>query len=121
MFVSVPKPETDFITSNLGVFGDMAARGYEVTTKTFEFRRTRPDFKEQQALRLPETGSVVRIGRVYSIEGQPTTCTHIALPGHKVPSLEHLDMENKSIFAALREHYGLSPKRRTLVHGRDAR
>lgn len=111
MFVGASKPETDFITSNLSVFGDMAARGFEVTTKTFEFRRTRPDSKEQQALRLPETGSVVRIGRVYSIEGQPTTCTHISLPGHKVPGFEHLELENKSIFAELRDRYGLSPKR----------
>ncbi len=111
MFVGAPKPETDFVTSNLSVFGDMAARGYNVTTKTFEFRRTRPDLKEQQALHLPETGSVVRIGRVYFIEGQPTTCTHIALPGHKVPGLEDLDMENKSIFATLRERYGVWPKR----------
>lgn len=111
IFVGSPKPETDFITSNLSVFGDMTARGYDVTTNTFEFRRTRPDLQEQKALRLSETGSVVRIGRVYSIDRRPITCTYIALPGDKVPGLENLDIENKSIFGTLQERYGLAPKR----------
>lgn len=111
IFVGSPKPETDFITSNLSVFSDMTARGHDVTTQTFEFRRTAPDLKEQQFLGLAETGSVVRIGRVYAIDGQPITCTYISLPGHKVPEFEHQDIENRSIFGTLRDRYGLAPTR----------
>ena len=111
MFVGTPRPESDFITSNLSVFDDMVARGHKVTTKTFEFVKAPADAKEREALGLDEDGDVVRVGRVYSIDGEPITCTHISLPAHKLPGFEELDVEGKSIFGLIRERHGRRPHR----------
>ncbi|QND44610.1 GntR family transcriptional regulator (plasmid) [Rhizobium lusitanum] len=110
MFVAGGKQETDFITANLGVFGDLTARGHTVTVKTFEFVRVAPSESEQRIFKIPENGSVIRIGRVYFSDGKPLTLTHISLPAHKVPGMEKLDIEDRSIFQTLKEHYGLTVK-----------
>jgi GntR family transcriptional regulator len=102
--------ETDFITSNLGVFGDLTTKGHIVTVKTFEFIRAAPNEAEQRVFGVPANGSVIRIGRVYFSDGQPLTLTHISLPGHKVPGMEKLDIENRSVFETIKEHYGLTVK-----------
>lgn len=111
IFVAAPAEQVDFIASNLSVFGDLTGKGHTVTTKTFEFRRTAPDENEQKVFGISEKGSVVRIGRVYMSDGKPITMTHISLAGHKVPGLELLELENKSIFGTLREKYGISVHR----------
>ena len=35
----------------------------------------------------------------------------ISLPAHKLPGMEKLDIENRSIFDTINEHYGLKPQR----------
>ncbi|MDJ0612194.1 MAG: GntR family transcriptional regulator [Rhizobiaceae bacterium] len=111
IFVSSPPLETDFITSNLSVYDDMAARGYKVNSNTFEFFRTAPDEREQEALQLSSDDTVVRIGRVFWMDDQPITYTQISLNGALVPGLELLDIEDRSILGLLRERYGLRLKR----------
>ncbi len=107
MFIAPPRQETEFLTANLSVYSDLSARGHEVTSKTFEFVRTLPDEEEQRVFRLPDGGRVVRIGRVYYMDGNPLTYTHISLPGHKVPDIEEIALDGRSIFGTLRERYGL--------------
>jgi GntR family transcriptional regulator len=108
MFVAAPREHVDFMTSNLSVFGDLTAKGHVVSTRTFEFYRCPPNEKESSVFGIPETGSVVRIGRVYMTDGAPITLTHISLPGHKVPGLETVNIENQSVFQTIRERYGLT-------------
>lgn len=108
MFVAERKQETDFITSNLGVFGDMTAKGHTVTVQTFEFARAKPNETERRVFGIPANGSVIRIGRVYISDGVPLTVTHISLPGHRVPGMEKLDIDNRSIFETIKQHYGLT-------------
>jgi GntR family transcriptional regulator len=111
MFVAGQRREVDFMTSNLGVFGDLTAKGHTVTAKTFEFYRDRPNETEKRVFGIPDEGSVIRITRVYSSDGNPITLTHISLPGHKVPGMEKLDIENRSVFQTIKEQYGLTVKR----------
>lgn len=111
LFVAGPRLETGFITSNFSVFSDMTARGHDVTVKTFDFRKTAADLTEQRVFGLPESGQVIRIGRVYYTDGNPLTFTQISLPAHRVPGMETLDMENQSVFGTIRTRYGLSPHR----------
>jgi GntR family transcriptional regulator len=111
MFVAPPRQQVDFISSNLGVFDDLTAKGHAVTTRTFEFFRCAPNEKECKVFGIPREGSVVRIGRVYMSDGVPITLTHISLPGHKVPGLELLKIENKSVFQTIRAQYGLTVQR----------
>ncbi|MHC1551202.1 GntR family transcriptional regulator [Phyllobacterium sp. K27] len=111
MFVAQPRQDVDFMTSNLGVFGDLTAKGHAVSTKTFEFYRASPNDDERRVFGIPDEGSVIRITRVYYCDGRPITLTHISLPGHKVPGMEKLDIDNRSIFATINEQYGLTVQR----------
>ncbi|MDX8452329.1 GntR family transcriptional regulator [Mesorhizobium sp. VK9D] len=111
IFVSVPRMETNFLTSNVSVHSDLTARGHNVTSKAFEFRRCEPDDAERQVFGIPDGGTVVRIGRIYYSDGKAITNTLISLPGHRVPGFENLDIEGQSIFQILKEKYGLVSKR----------
>lgn len=111
IFVAQPRTETDFLTSNVSVHSDLEARGYEVTSRAFEFRRAPPDEDERRVFSLPPDGTVVRVGRIYRSDGRPITHTLISLPGHKVLGMEHLEIEGKSIFQILKDRYGLVSKR----------
>jgi GntR family transcriptional regulator len=111
IFVAVPRMETNFLTSNVSVHSDLTARGHNVTSKEFEFRRCEPDDAERQVFGIPAGGTVVRIGRIYYSDGQAITNTLISLPGHRVPGFERLDIEGQSIFQILKDRYGLVSQR----------
>lgn len=111
IFVAQPRKETDFLTSNVSVHSDLQARGHEVTARAFTFGRHAPDEDERRVFSLPPEGTVIRVGRIYRSDGKPITHTLISLPGHKVPDMEHLDIEGKSIFQILKEQYGHVAKR----------
>ena len=107
MFVAPRPTEVRFMTSTLGVFDDLSARGYEVSVKTFEYGLYPANDHERRVFNLPEGFSVIRAHRVYMMDGQPLSHTEISLPAHRLPGMEHLDMENRSIFETIREKYGL--------------
>ncbi|MDE0306073.1 MAG: GntR family transcriptional regulator [Albidovulum sp.] len=98
--------DTDFVTSNLNLFEDMLAKGRNIDTDTFELLRTKPDDEECNALRLSKGEEVVRVGRVFWIDGQPITCTRMTFPARKVPGFEFCDIEGRSILGLVREKYG---------------
>jgi GntR family transcriptional regulator len=111
IFVAQNRGETDFITSNVSVHSDLEARGHKVTSESFEFRRDAPDRDELRVFNLPPDGTVVRVGRIYHMDGRPITHTVISLPGHKVPEMEKLLIEGTSIFEILKNHFGLVSRR----------
>ena len=107
VFTARPKDNVDFLTNAIGVFDDMTAKGHEVTTRTFELRRVHASDHERQVMSLPKGADVVRVVRVYLVDGQPLTFTHIAIPAHRAPDLENLLHESQSVFGLLRSRYGL--------------
>ena len=111
IFVSPPRSETNFLTSNVSVHSDLEARGHEVTSETFLFERCSPDDAEARVFCLPPDGTVIRVGRVYRSDGLPITHTQISLPGHRVPGMEAIDITGRSIFQILKERYGLVSRR----------
>lgn len=111
IFVCSKKPEIGFMTSALGVFDDLSAKGFDVSEKTYQFELCLANDTEQSALELPDGFNVIRFIRVYKIDGKPITHSHISLPAHRLPGMEKLDMESKSIFETIREMYGLSVSR----------
>ncbi|KIX16291.1 GntR family transcriptional regulator [Paracoccus sp. 228] len=111
IFVTQPSSETSFLTSNVSVHSDLQARGHVVSAEAFLFERCAPDEEEQRVFSIPPDGTVVRIGRIYRSDGQPITHTLISLPGHKVPRMEMLDIQGRSIFEILNTHYGLTARR----------
>ena len=81
VFTAKPKENADFLTNAIGVFDDMTAKGHAVTTRTFELRRTAASDHERQTMSLPRGAEVVRVVRVYLVDGQSLSYTHIAIPG----------------------------------------
>lgn len=107
VFTAKPKENADFLTNAIGVFDDMTAKGHEVTTRTFELVRVAASDHERDVLCLPKAADVIRLVRVYLVDGQPLTFTHIAIPAHRAPDLHLLLQESQSVFGLLRSHFGL--------------
>lgn len=106
VFVGDPKPETDFITTNLAAYDDLVARGHKVTTKTFEFYRTAADEHERRALQLKEEDTVVRILRGFWMDDKPVSHALVSFRGDKVPGLENFDIEGQPILRHIQQAYG---------------
>ena len=66
---------------------------------------------ERRVFGLPYAHKVIRILRSYRVDGAALTHTEISLPAHRLPGMETLDIENRSIFDTIRRHYGLKPQR----------
>ncbi len=111
MFVSPERRQTDFLNANISVFGDMAAKGISVSTDTLEFFRAPANPRERQVFNLPEAGTVIRLRRMYRMDGHPITLSWISLPGHRVPDMEKLDMTNRSLYETLRQVFGIEVHR----------
>ena len=106
VFVGAPPLQTDFLTSNLSVYDDIVSRGHKIASDTFLFERTAPNEDERNALQLAPDETVVRIGRVFRLNGRAITYTHMSLHGGKLPGFETLDIEDRSILGLIRERYG---------------
>jgi GntR family transcriptional regulator len=111
MFVARSRQEVGLMTSKLGVFGELAARGHKASVTTFAFGLAPADEDESRVFGLPDGFDVLRVMRVYFSDGLPLTHTVISLPSHRLPGMEKLDIENKSVFETIRTHYGLTVER----------
>lgn len=107
VFVGAPPMQTDFLTKHLSVYDDMVSRGHKVVTNTFLLERTAPDDDERDALQLGSDDTVIRIERVFWLNGKAIVYAHISLHGGKLPGFENLDIENRSLLGVVRERYGL--------------
>lgn len=111
VFTARPRDDADFLTNAIGVFEDMTSKGHLVTTRTFGLRRAPATDQERRVMSLPTGSDVVRIDRVYLVDGAPLTYTHIAIPAHRAPQLETLLQEGESVFGLLRTRFGLTAGR----------
>jgi len=111
MFVARSQQPIDLITSTHGVFGDLTAKGYKPAVKTYAFGLEPADEDERRIFHLPDGFGVIRIVRVYISNGRALTHTRISLPAHRLPGMEKLNIENRSIFDTIRRHYGLTVHR----------
>lgn len=107
MFVAPSRANSDFLSSNLSVFGDMTAKGHKVDAITLEFERRAPNQREREVFGIDTGGSVIHICRIYLIDDRPLTFTWISLPGHRLPGMEKLDIDHRSIYETMRQHYGV--------------
>ena len=107
-FVAHRKDELDFAASNIGLFGEMIAKGHRVTTRLIRLARRGPTEREMIMLRLPPGADVVHLERLYLVDGQPISMGAIAMPAAKVPGLEETDFVDRSLYATLRDRYGLA-------------
>ena len=55
---------------------------------------------------MAEDDRVVRIARVFWVDGGPLTYTHMSFPSRKIPGFEEFDLEGQSILGLIRDTYG---------------
>jgi len=107
MFVAAPREYIDFMNTNLGAFSDLTEKGYRVSVKTHQLYLATANQKEREVFGLKSDFNVVRVQRVYKKDRKPITLTNISLPAHRVPGLETMDLDNKSLFKVIKDKYGL--------------
>lgn len=111
VFVTREREELDFAGSNVGLFGDLTAKGHVVTTRTIELARAVPTVRQQSRLELPVGAEVVNVRRVYLIGGRPLSVGTVAVPAGRAPGLERLAFENRSLYDTLLKQYGIAVAR----------
>ena len=107
VFIAQERNELDFAGSNVGLFGELTAKGHVVTTRTLELARAVPDVRQQSRLCLPSGTDVINVRRIYLIDGHPISVGTVAIPTSRAPGLERLKFENQSLYATLRAQYGI--------------
>ena len=108
VFVAGEREELDFASSNVGLFGDLTAKGHVVTTRTLELARAAPTARQRGHLCLPGGEDVINVRRLYLVNGAPISVGTVAVPASRAPGLERLAFENRSLYDTLRAHYGIS-------------
>lgn len=110
-FVSKRKDDEEFVGTTMGLWEEMLGKGHDVRTVVLKQGIAEPTERERSALRLDGEEPVVRIRRVYHVDGSPTILVNTALPSHLVPGLERAPLENRSLYETIRQRYGLVPVR----------
>ena len=110
-FVARRKSEEEFVGTTMGLWEELLTKGHDVQTRVLVQELDAPTDRERAALRLGPDDAVVRIRRVYVVDGSPTIKVDTALPAALVPGLERAPLENRSLYATVRQRYGLRPER----------
>jgi GntR family transcriptional regulator len=110
-FVAKQKDDEEFIGTTMGLWEELLGKGHDVRTVVLEQALMEPTERERVALRLDSDERVVRIRRVYRVDGSPAILVNTSLPSHIVPGLERAPLENRSLYETIRQRYGLVPVR----------
>jgi GntR family transcriptional regulator len=110
-FVAARKADEEFVGTTMGLWEELLTKGHEVRTRVLHQGLAAPNARERAALRLAPGAMVVRIRRVYIVDGRPTIMVDTALPAALVPGLERAPLENRSLYETVRQRYGLVPRR----------
>ena len=110
-FVAARKSDEEFVGTTMGLWEELLTKGHDVRTRVLVQELAEPSARERAALRLGPDAAVVRIRRVYIVDGRPTIMVETALPAGLVPGLERTPLENRSLYATVRQRYGLAPVR----------
>lgn len=108
-FVTDGRLEDDFVGTRSGFFDEMTSKGRQLRTHVLAQGAGKATAKEAQRLELRPGDPVVRLERLRYVNDVPTLLVWTTLPGALVPGLEEIPLENASLYATLRERYGLLP------------
>ncbi|HSB90413.1 MAG TPA: GntR family transcriptional regulator [Anaerolineales bacterium] len=113
-FVAEPRITTrSLVHSLVGFFQEMEAKGLAPVTEVLEQSMLPAGARVGQQLDLEPTTPVIKITRLRFVEGEPVVLVTSYLPYEVCPELLTADLRRQSLYAFLRETYGL-----TLAGGR---
>ncbi len=110
-FVSPRRAEGEFVGTTMGFREEMAAKGLEVRTRILAQGVVPASPEECSRLGLEAGEEVVRLERLYTLDGTPSILVTTTLPSRMVPGLDRVNLEDRSLYETIRRRYGLIPFR----------
>lgn len=107
-FVARRKIKEKFIQRSDGFYGDMTARGLAVSTVVLDQCIVPPPPHVRQCLRLGAGNDAIKIDRLRSVDGAVLLFVQTYIPAALCPDLVTADLSSCSLYALLREQYGLT-------------
>jgi GntR family transcriptional regulator len=86
---------------------EMAGRGKTASSRLLSFTVTDPSFPAREFLNLSDQQKVYEIQRLRMVDGQPIAIERVELPAGWLPNLERYNLEERSLYRILEEHYGI--------------
>ena len=104
-FVAEPKLSERFVQRTTGFYDDLTRMGLRIDTEVLvqEIGPVPPDARDFLGLE-----QAVRIDRLRSVEGRVLAYVRTFLSPERCPGLERFDLSDRSLYAHLREVYGLT-------------
>lgn len=110
-FVTGRKLETSHVQTVAGFHASMAARGHRVTSRVIRQEVTPATPHIASLLETLVGDPVVHVERVRSVDDVAISIVRAWLPAVLCPDLETVDLRGVSMYAVIRERYGLEPAR----------
>lgn len=105
-----PRPIVQPLSALTGFTEDMRARGLTPSGRVLSLERSRPSPQEAMNLAVSPLAEVVRLRRLRTADGEPLAVETSTLPADVVGDITAQDIENRSLYAHLRER-GFVPQR----------
>ena len=112
-FVAPPKLRERFAQRTAGFYEDMVSRGFTVRTRVLEQTVVRASKRVASELELPAGDKVVKWVRLRSIGNDPILISTSFVSQRRFPDIEDEDLTEVSLYALLREKYGVHLARGT--------
>jgi GntR family transcriptional regulator len=106
-FISPPKLRERFVHQVAGIYDDMASRGHTLRTRILEQSVVPASKLVAPELQLVVGNPVIKLVRVRYVDDEPLLVSTTFLPYRSFPGLESEDLTNASLYAVLREKYGI--------------
>ncbi|MDR1212537.1 MAG: GntR family transcriptional regulator [Propionibacteriaceae bacterium] len=90
-----------------GLADDVSRRGARLVSQVLRHSQVAADVLVAELLQLTPGDAVVLIERVRFVDEEPWVHTTTWLPARRVPGLEQEDLSEQSLYALLRDRYGL--------------
>src|SRR5215467_1113010 len=106
-FVSPPKLRERFVHRAAGIYEDMASRGVALRTQVLEQTIIPASKVVASELQLVAGSPVIKLVRLRFVNDEPLLVSTTFLPYRSFPGLENEDLNAASLYAVLREKYGV--------------
>jgi len=105
-FVTKPKLEKNIMHLH-GFTEDMRQRGMKATSKLLEQSIVEANGELGEKLKLNAGGQIMRLRRLRLADGMPMAVEESHIPLRQFPGLDRVDFAKNSLYATLRERYGV--------------
>jgi GntR family transcriptional regulator len=107
-FVVERRLEATFVQRTGGFYEEMTRRGHDVSSQVLRQEVIAAPVRVAAQLDLPIGDPVVQLDRLRFVDQQPIQVVRSTLPHRLVPGLATVDLTDRSLYAVLRQRYGIS-------------